>query len=319
MRRPKNPTPRAGCEPDQLCCPTLTANPDGSFTFNRGDGSAPVIIPAPAPGCCPTLVDNGGGTYTFDRGDGSAPVIFNTTTDHPAAQLTHTAAPFSWNAATQTGNIPQTPSLVQNANGSFTFNSGDGTATVTIPPDCCPTLTPNPDGSFTFDMGDGSPVVTIPALPVDVYLSSGYYDSTSQEILLTLSNGSVINIPVSALLPVLTDGVTVVGDGAATPLQAGQLIANPDGSFTWSGANGSTFAIPADCCPQLTAVGLGTFTYDQGDGSPPIAINAQPPTLAFAGGDLTITANGATSTVPLRGPLLQDLAGVDLGYLLPLT
>lgn len=46
---------------------------------------------------------------------------------------TNNAAPFSFNSSTQTINVPQSPTLVNNvANGTLTFNKGDGTAATTI-------------------------------------------------------------------------------------------------------------------------------------------------------------------------------------------
>ena len=53
-------------------------------------------------------------------------------TSHPLAILTNNAAPFSWNTTTQAGNIPVSPTLVNNGNGTITFTSGTGTAPVII-------------------------------------------------------------------------------------------------------------------------------------------------------------------------------------------
>lgn len=52
---------------------------------------------------------------------------------HPAASLTNNAAAFSWDSATQVGNIPQSGNLVNNGNGTFTFIPGNGNPGVTIP------------------------------------------------------------------------------------------------------------------------------------------------------------------------------------------
>jgi len=49
---------------------------------------------------------------------------------HPAAVVTNTNAAFNWNASTQTLNIPLAASLVDNADGTFTFTKGDGSAPV---------------------------------------------------------------------------------------------------------------------------------------------------------------------------------------------
>jgi microcystin-dependent protein len=50
----------------------------------------------------------------------------------PATTLTNNASPFSWNPTTQTGNIPQSSSIVANTDGTFTFNNGTGGAGATI-------------------------------------------------------------------------------------------------------------------------------------------------------------------------------------------
>lgn len=95
----------------------LVMNADGSFTMNHGDGTPNVTIPKD---CCPTMSVSGN-TVTFTNGDGSV-VTF---TLHPAATLTNNAAPFSWNAVAQTGNVPQSPTLTLTPTG-FLFVPGDG-------------------------------------------------------------------------------------------------------------------------------------------------------------------------------------------------
>jgi hypothetical protein len=72
---------------------TATANPNGSTTISQ-NGVALATIPA----------------------------------THPAATVTNNAAPYSWNATTQTLNIPQVPSIV---NGQLV--QGDGTVAEQIP------------------------------------------------------------------------------------------------------------------------------------------------------------------------------------------
>ena len=251
--------PGDGGAPTEVLTSTLVANADGSYTFTGADGST-VDIPAD---CCPTMVDNGDGTYTFTAGDGSITTI----TVHPAAAVTNNAAPFAWDATTQVLNVPQAPTLVANGDGSHTFTAGDGSAPVIIPADCCPTLVANGDGSFTFTAGDGSTVI-IPALPIDIRLANAVIDTATNEMVLTLNDGTEYRVPLSALLPVVSDGATVVGDGTVgNPLSAGYLADNGNGTYTWNGAGGSGFTIPADCCPTLTDNGDGTYTFTAGDGS----------------------------------------------------
>jgi len=51
---------------------------------------------------------------------------------HPAATFAQSAAPFNWNVATQVGNIPLNATLTDNGAGSYTFNPGNGGASVTF-------------------------------------------------------------------------------------------------------------------------------------------------------------------------------------------
>ena len=287
--------PGDGSAPTEILTSTLVANADGSYTFTGADGST-VVIPAD---CCPTLTDNGDGTFTFTAGDGST-VTFAT---HPATTVTSNAAPFSWDGAAQTLNVPQAPSLVANADGSYTFTAGNGSAPVVIPADCCPTLTANADGSFTFTAGDGS-TVTIPALPLDVQLANAVIDTATNELVLTLNDGTEYRVPLSALLPVVTDGVTVVGDGTVgDPLSAGYFVDNGDGTYTWNGADGSSFTIPADCCPTLTDNGDGTFTFTAGDGS--TVTFATHPATTVTSNAAPFSWNAATQTLNVpQAPML---------------
>jgi hypothetical protein len=56
------------------------------------------------------------------------------------------------------------------------------------------------------------------AMLADVRVSSGLYNSTTKALDFTLSDSSVISVPVSALLPVTHDN-TLSGDGSTTPLK----------------------------------------------------------------------------------------------------
>ena len=51
---------------------------------------------------------------------------------HAPTTLTNNAAAFSWNSGTQTGNIPLTPTLVDNGDGTITYNPNNGAAPITI-------------------------------------------------------------------------------------------------------------------------------------------------------------------------------------------
>lgn len=51
---------------------------------------------------------------------------------HPEATITGSLAPFSWNQATQTGNVPLASTLTNNLNGTYTFVPGNGATTTTF-------------------------------------------------------------------------------------------------------------------------------------------------------------------------------------------
>ena len=98
---------------------------NGSLNFNVQAGSVVVGIDTEA-GIIPYTPTTLVSTNVGDALDELAANSHNPTT------LTNTAAPFSWNVSTQAGNIPVSPTLVNNGNGTITFTSGTGTAPVTI-------------------------------------------------------------------------------------------------------------------------------------------------------------------------------------------
>ena len=65
--------------------------------------------------------------------------------------------------------------------------------------------------------GGSTVEIDVTSLLADVKLSSGTYNSLTEELEFTMSNGDVIAVPVSALIPVSTDS-TLVGDGSTTDL-----------------------------------------------------------------------------------------------------
>lgn len=98
---------------------------NGSLNFNVQAGSVVVGIDTEA-GIIPYTPTTLVSTNVGDALDELAANSHNPTT------LTNTAAPFSWNVSTQAGNIPVSPTLVNNGNGTITFTSGTGTAPVII-------------------------------------------------------------------------------------------------------------------------------------------------------------------------------------------
>lgn len=98
---------------------------NGSLNFNVQAGSVVVGIDTEAD-IIPYVPTTLTSTNVGDALDELAANSHNPTT------LTNTAAPFSWNVSTQTGNIPLTPTLVDNGDGTITYNPNNGAAPITI-------------------------------------------------------------------------------------------------------------------------------------------------------------------------------------------
>jgi hypothetical protein len=168
---------------------TATANPNGSTTISQ-NGVALATIPA----------------------------------THPAATLTNNNAPFSWNSATQTGNIP-TVKITANANGHL-VDLGDGSTPVQINDD-------NTEAAMTingtvFPAGTTFEAIlaalsTLAHVPAVVTNNAAPYawNATTQ----------TLNIP---QVPSIVNGQLVQGDGTA----AEQI---PD---FWRVGTGATGALP---------------------------------------------------------------------------
>jgi hypothetical protein len=69
-------------------------------------------------------------------------------------------------------------------------------------------------------------LVDITSFLADVRVTSGAYNSTTKNLDFTLSDSSIISVPVSALLPVTTDS-TLSGDGTTIPLKV-EISSNAD-------------------------------------------------------------------------------------------
>lgn len=275
--------------------PTLVQLANGSFLFTPGDGSAATVIPAD---CCPTLTQQGDGSYVFHTGLGNDVII-------PFITLTNNDAAFAWNPVTRVGNIPKGGTLTLNADGSLTFDPGNGGANVTIPtitltnndapfawnaltrtgnipqPD---KLSANADGSFTMNHGDGSASVSIPVIAITNNDGPFAWNpvtrmgnipkvtkvSANLDGSLTVDHGDGSgNVTIPAITLTNNNAPFSWNPGTRTGNipQGAKLVANADGSYTFTPGDGSaTVTIPKDCCPTLTNVG-NAFVFTNGNGT----------------------------------------------------
>lgn len=175
-----------------------------------------------------------------------------------------TAAPFSFNPALQQVNIPLHPTL---------------------------TTTPT---SATFTPGDGSPPVTFtPSFPADAFLTAGAYNSGTQTLDFTLSNGNTVVVPVSSLagvVPANSTSITLTGDGTLVqPLTATAVIAPTVGN-------------------QLSATATGLFVP-----ATPL-FSASSETVEFSGDGTVATPFSATVKLqPDNGALTRNFLHATAG------
>lgn len=99
--------------------PSLTINPDLPYSWNPSTQ----ILNLPLP----TLTNNGNGTYTYDPGDGTAAFIITTS----GSLTVNFGVPQDFDGVTQTLDLPS-PTLTDNGNFTFTYNPGDGTASIIL-------------------------------------------------------------------------------------------------------------------------------------------------------------------------------------------
>lgn len=147
---------------------------------------------------------------------------------HPAVAMTFDdTQPSSFNASTQVANI--------NPNGL------KGVSSVAL----------NGSNDLVITLQDGSTVThSLATLAVDKFLANATWDAVNRRIVLEVNDGeggtlAPIYVPLADLLPVVSDGDTVIGDGTtADPLKAGKLVDLGSGVYRWTAADGvSTFDI----------------------------------------------------------------------------
>ena len=95
--------------------------------------------------------------------------------------------------------------------------------------------------------------------PTDIFLQSGTFNTTTNNLELILNNSNQINIPMSALLPVVTDS-TLSGNGTiSTPLTIAQQGAVTNDVLTWNGSTWIPKSTPS-ICEMLDTIPDGNYT-----------------------------------------------------------
>lgn len=268
------PTTDAFCDAVRLCETPWTGiagtggisviagdNPNG----NTGNGHQPTISINPA-----TVVDNGDGTYTFTSNDGSVQIIDTNQTVTVTANGDGTAT-ISDDTGTSL-NVwlsSTTDALVDNGDGTATHTSMDGTVeTLDIcqmirDGGCYATLTEDAiAGTWTFNNGVDAPTVIGPLLETAAF---GVDGATN----------------VNTLTVVDTAGTTVIYLESIST-----LVANPNGSHTYTDEGGNVTTIPAGATYDLEN------NIDQADG-----------TVDFTGSD------GSTDTLLINSQDGNNLIG----------
>lgn len=171
---------------------------------------------------------------------------------HGAATLTNNAAPFTFDVPTQVGNIPQV-----------------GTVSVS-------------GNTLTFTPGDGTPPVTYtPTIAADVFLQSGVYNSGSGHLELTLTDASVVTIPLSDLVPVVTvssQTIYFTGNGAATDPITGQVtFSTAPGNLAFNDGAGVVALLTVTSGDGINLIGEGSNGFPL---NASIAISTAPGNIA---------------------------------------
>lgn len=168
-------------------------------------------------------------------------------------------------------------------------------------------------------------IVTNLNIPADKFLANASYNSATQILVLTMTDTSVINVPLADLIPVAvtsSSSINVTGNGtSATPLTAtaklsatagNQLVVNPDGLFVPApGAFSET---------SLTTTDSATIDFTE-SGVNGHNLTGNVKLDATAGNLLTATATGLQVTPAAVAALatvdVQDAFGVHQFYAFP--
>lgn len=164
------------------------------------------------------------------------------------------------------------------------------------------TLTYNPATKHLVYTNEDGTVsdLDLSALAVDVFVNGANYNASTMVLTLTDNSGTtpdvVINLAdLKQVVTQATNSILFSGTGeSGSPLQADLKVDALVGNLL-----------------KVTAAGVKVDPADV------VALTTN--TLGFSGGTLTSTVTGVAATAALRGDQVQDLFGVNIGYLLPLT
>ena len=204
----------------------------GIFTFNDGGGTG---------GHTSSYTDNGNGTYTLNNGNGSE-VVVNT-----VSTIVDNGSTFTFtNSNGQQVSISKVTAanISSDAGNDIVLGSDSGAY-------FSEALT-----SIAYDGTTGNLIYTNEAgqaqivnLEKENFLSAASYNSSTEELVLTMKNGATVSVPLSALVD--DDTLTSISqgngqiayvdeNGDTTSIQIGGVIALGDGLFTYTGGAGAT-------------------------------------------------------------------------------
>ena len=256
---------------------------------------------------------NVGGIVTGDCLDAALAAL----PTHPAADITNNDAPFAWNAATQTGNVPQAASIALDATG-FTFTSGDGSAPVVyVPPvDTYISAFSIAGNQATITRNDG---VTFSAtIPTTIDINVQSFSLSGSNLILTETDGTVHTVAIPAETPITgVDSNTVdisIGGGAAQHAIKSDVIVSAAANNLLSATPSGLYATFTET--PITGVDSNTVDISIGGGAAQHAIKA----------DVIVSAaaNNLLSAAPSGLYVHADAADIDAvtaldGILVPAT
>jgi hypothetical protein len=185
------------------------------------------------------------------------------------------------------------------------------------------TLVNTAAGVYTYTNEAG--VVTTINIPADKFLANSTYSSATKTLTLTLSDSSVINVPLNDLVPVTvasSSSIAVTGDGtSATPLTAATKISATAGNQLV--VNGTGLYVPAAATAAQTpltaidsdSIDFGTSGTDNHTVTGVVKLNTTVGNLltsTVTGLQVTPTAVTALATIDV-----QDAFGVHQFFAFP--